>query len=72
MGSGEIDQPASRGEGSREAGSARQFVTDLVQSQRLSVGDINKYYDMWTGLQSESAGYVPQHLTKTIRNISLA
>jgi hypothetical protein len=57
--------------GSGEAGSARQFVTDLIQRQQLTVGDINQYYDMWVGLQSESADYVPQHLTKTMRNISL-
>src|SRR6266496_2090022 len=30
-----------------EAGSARQFVTDLIQRQRLHIGDIGQYYDSW-------------------------
>ncbi len=68
---GRFYQQCGERSGSGEAGSARQFVTDLVQRQRLNVGDINQYYDMWVGLQSESAGYVPHHLTKTMRNISL-
>lgn len=71
MGSGEIEQPIPRGERRGEAGGARQFVADLIQRQQLQVGDINQYYDMWVGLQSESADYVPQQLTKTMRNISL-
>jgi hypothetical protein len=53
------------------AGSARQVVTDLVQRQRLNIGDIREYYDSWVSLQSESAGYIPQPMERTIRNVSL-
>jgi hypothetical protein len=71
MGRGEIDQPIPRGERREEPGNTRQFITDLIQHHRLNVGDINKYYDSWVHLQTESAGYIPKPLEQTIRKVSL-
>jgi len=42
----------------------------LAEQTRLNVPDIGQYYDMWVGLLSESEGYIPQHLTDTVRNVS--
>jgi len=71
MGSGEIEQSIPRGERSSEAGSARQFVADLIQGQRLNVGGIGAYYDKWVQLGMEAKRYIPDDIHQTIRNISL-
>jgi len=70
-GEGKTSQPIGEQSGSGEAGSARRFVTDFIQRQRLHVGDISNYYDSWVNLQSESAGHIPQQFTQMIRNTSL-
>ncbi len=57
--------------GSGEAGSARQFVTDLDQRRRINVGDIKSYYDIWVNAIGETAGDVPREVTQTLKNVSL-
>ncbi len=57
--------------GSGEAGSARQFVTDLMQRQHLNVGDIGQYYDKWVQLASEIHGYVPAETHETVKKVGL-
>ena len=53
-------------------GNALDIVHGLTQRQRrLNLPDINAYYDMWSHLLSESHGYIPQHLTQTIRQVRL-
>src|SRR5947209_19511802 len=46
-------------------------IDALVEQTRLNLPDIGQYYDMWVGLLSETAGYIPQRVTTTIENVSL-
>jgi hypothetical protein len=73
MGSGEIEQPIPRGERSGEAGSARQFVTDLIQRQGLHVGTLSEYCLMWSDLSADTVRRkeVSPEVHRTINNISL-
>ncbi len=54
-----------------QPGSAVDVVRGLIQQQELNLGDIGNYYDEWINLQSESAGYIPQSVTTSIRNVSI-
>lgn len=71
MGKESFYQQSGERNGSGEAGSARQFVTDLIQRQRLNVGDTGQYYDKWVQLASETHGYVPAEIHETIKNVGL-
>ncbi len=73
MGSGEIEQPIPRGERNGEAGSARQFVTDLIQRQGLRVGTLSDYCLMWSELSADTVRRmeVSPEVHRTISNISL-
>jgi hypothetical protein len=58
-----------RGRG--EAGSARQYVTDLLQRQRLSLPDINEYCLMWSDLRIETgSGRVSEEVHQSVVNVS--
>jgi hypothetical protein len=65
--------------GSGEAGSARQFVSDLIQRQGLRLPDVYEYNMMWSGLAAltihtplaadERIGVTPE-IHRTIVNVS--
>jgi hypothetical protein len=59
--------------GRGEAGSARQFVTDLIQRQRLNVGTISEYCILWSDLTADTVRRreVSPEIHRTISNISL-
>lgn len=56
--------------GNQQEQSGVNPIDALVEQTQLSVSDIGQYYDMWVGLLSESAGYIPENLTDTVRNVS--
>ena len=59
--------------GSGEAGRARQFVSDLIQRQRLNVGTISEYCLIWSDLAADTVRRraVSPEIHRTISNISL-
>jgi hypothetical protein len=59
--------------GSRDVGSARQFVSDLIRRQRLNVGTISEYCLMWSDLAADTVRRrtVSSDVHQAINNISL-
>ena len=66
-------RPFGETSGSGDAGSARRFVTDIIQRQQLRAGTISEYCLMWSDLAADTVRQrkVSPEIRQTISNISL-
>ena len=73
LGKEQLYQQFGETSGRGDTGSARQFVTDLNQRQRLQVGTISEYCIMWSDLAADTVRRreVSPEVYRTISNISL-